>query len=292
MWATWEQAAVAAVVAGLVWVVLRDGQSRLAAYVAPFAGEFALLSVLYGIWRLARALPLASAGGAVERARDIASLEAWLHLPSELTVQQFVLRHDSLADAATWYYATVHGPALLAFLVWLFVRHRDRYPTWRNVVALVTLGCLIIRFVRVAPPRFLPDLGFVDIAARVGFSVYPGDLSKGVSDQFAAMPSIHVAWAAIVSFGVVAASTSRWRWLFLLHLVVTVLVVAATGDHWWLDGVVAILLIGGALALDTAVRDRLDRRPVPNVPLETEWATVPGQCTKGPDRSSGRGPSR
>ncbi len=260
MWATWEQAAVAAVIAGTVWVALRGVRSRRAAYVAPFAAEFVLLSVLYGIWRLARMLPLATPGGALSRARDIASFEAWLHLPSELTVQRFVLRHDSLAEAATWYYAIVHVPAVIGFLVWLFVRHRDHYPPWRNALALVTLGCLIIRFVRVAPPRFLPDLGFVDLASRVGYSVYPGDVSTGVSDQFAAMPSIHVAWAAIVSLGVVAAGTSRWRWLFLLHVVVTLLVVAATGDHWWLDGVVALQLLAGALILDTAVRGWLDRR--------------------------------
>ena len=243
-----------AVVAGLVWLALRGVRTRLAAYLAPVAAEVVLLSVLYGIWRLARMLPLATADGAVSRARDIAALEAWLHLPSELALQHFVLRHDSLADAATWYYASVHGPAVVGFLVWLFVRHRDHYPRWRNALALVTLGCLVIRFVRVAPPRFLADLGFVDLASRVGYSVYPGDVSQGVSDQFAAMPSIHVGWAAVVSFGVVAAGTSRWRWLFLLHVAVTVLVVAATGDHWWLDGVAAVLLLAGALALDTAVR--------------------------------------
>jgi hypothetical protein len=260
MWATWDQAAIAAGVAGVLWLVLRGSGSRRAAYAAPFLAEFALLSVLYAFWRLARKLPLATVDGAVSRARDLASLEAWLHLPSELTLQRFVLRHELLADAVTAYYAIVHVPALLAFLVWLFVRHRDQYPRWRNALALVTLGCLIIRYVRVAPPRFLADLGFVDLAQRVGYSVYPGDVSQGVSDQFAAMPSIHVGWAAIVSCGIVAAGTSRWRWLFLLHLFLTVLVVAATGDHWWLDGAVALLLLAGALALDGGVRRRLARR--------------------------------
>ena len=42
--------------------------------------------------------------------------------------------------------------ALIAFLVWMFFRHRDQYPHWRNGLALVTAGCLVIRFVRVAPP--------------------------------------------------------------------------------------------------------------------------------------------
>ena len=163
-------------------------------------------------------------------------------------------------DLTTSYYATVHVPALIAFLVWLFVRHRDKYPHWRNGLALVTAWCLVIRFVRVAPPRFLPDLGYVDMGQQYGMSVYATDPTTGVSDQFAAMPSIHVAWAAVVSFGIIAASTSRWRWFFLLHVVLTMLVVSATGNHWWMDGIVAIGLLAGSLAVDTAVRGYFQRR--------------------------------
>jgi len=111
----------------------------------------------------------------------------------------------------------------------------------------------VIRFVRVAPPRFLADLGYIDLAERFGMSIY-GPVGTGVSDQFAAMPSIHVAWAAVVSLGVVSVSTSRWRWVFLLHLVFTMLAVSATGNHWWLDGLVAIALLVGGLQIDNRVR--------------------------------------
>ena len=151
-------------------------------------------------------LPIASTDGAIPRAHDIASFQNWLHLPSELSLQRFVIAHERLADLTTWYYATVHVPALIAFLVWLFFRHRDQYPHWRNGLALVTACCLVIRFIRVAPPRFLPDLGYVDLSHDFGPSVYSADPTTGVSDQFAAMPSIHVAWAAVVSFGIIAAA--------------------------------------------------------------------------------------
>ncbi|MEO8163375.1 MAG: phosphatase PAP2 family protein, partial [Ilumatobacteraceae bacterium] len=104
-----------------------------------------------------------------------------------------------------------------------------------------------------APPRFLPDLGYIDLATRFGLSIY-GPVGKGVSDQFAAMPSIHVGWAAVVSFGIVAAGTSRWRWLFLVHLVMTTLAVTATGNHWWLDSIAAIILLGVALLIDSLGR--------------------------------------
>jgi hypothetical protein len=60
-----------------------------------------------------------------------------------------------------------------------------------------------------------------------------------------------------VSFGIVAASTSRWRWLALLHVIITIIVVSATGNHWWLDGIVAIALLGIGLAIDTAIRRRV-----------------------------------
>lgn len=59
--------------------------------------------------------------------------------------------------------------------------------------------------------------------------VLPVQAGTGVSDQFAAMPSIHVAWAAVVVFGVISASTSHWRWVIAAHLPITILVVAAAG---------------------------------------------------------------
>ena len=251
---------MAALLSGLVWLAVRLRPSRLTPHLAPVTAEFALIATLYAVWRLARMLPLASTHGAIQRAHDIASFQDWLHLPSELSLQQFVLAHARLADLNTFYYATLHVPALIAFLVWMFYRHRDQYPHWRNGLALVTACCLVIRFIRVAPPRFLPDLGYVDMGQQYGMSVYATDPTTGVSDQFAAMPSIHVAWAAVVSFGIFAVSTSRWRWFFLLHVVLTMVVVSATGNHWWLDGIVAIGLLAGSLAVDTAVRNYFRRR--------------------------------
>lgn len=262
---------MAALLSVAVALVLRRwwSASRVTAVVAPAAQEFALVAGLYSVWRVARQLPLAQDEGAIERARQIVRLQEDLHLPSELSLQRFVLDHDWLARFTNAYYATVHVPALLVFLVWLYARHRESYPHWRNGLVILTACCLVIRFVRVAPPRFLPDLGYVDLSVRYGLSVY-GPVGTGVSDQFAAMPSIHVGWAAVVSFGVVAAGTSRWRWVFLLHVVLTMLVVSASGNHWWLDGIVAIALLVAGLVVDTRVRRYLARRrsdPVDPAPV-------------------------
>jgi hypothetical protein len=179
-----------------------------------------------------------------------------------LSLQHFVLRHDWLAQFSNAYYAIAHVPALIAFLVWLFVRHRDLYSRWRNSLAILTAFCMIIRFVRVAPPRFLPDLGYIDLSAHYGMSL-SGPGGTGVSDQFAAMPSIHVGWAAVVSFGIVAASTSRWRCIFLVHVILTMIVVSATGNHWWLDGIVAIVLLMIGLGMDETVRRLVTSRRSP-----------------------------
>ncbi len=277
-WPTWEQAAIAAVLSGTIAILLawrrrtdvvRTGESgadrgasapasresSAPSFAEALTTEFALLSGLYAIWRVARKLPLAQDEGAIERARTIVDIQDAMLLPSELSLQEFILRHDWLGWPTTLYYAVLHVPALIAFLVWLFVWHRDAYPHWRNGLVFLTGTCLVIRFWRVAPPRFLVDLGYQDLSEIFGPSIY-GPVGTGVSDQFAAMPSIHVGWAAVVSFGVVAASTSRWRWLALLHVIITAIVVSASGNHWWLDGIVAIALLAVGLWIDGVVRRR------------------------------------
>ncbi len=246
-WVTWDQAVVGAIVAGAISLIVRRfSPTKSRDFVVAICTEFALLASLYALWRLARVLPLDQPEGAIERARQINTLQQNLFFPTELSLQHFVLDHEWLARLFNFYYAIAHMPATIAFLIWLFVRYRTVYPRWRNCLAFLTGASLVIRYIRVAPPRFLPDLGYIDLATRYGLSVY-GPVGTGVSDQFAAMPSIHVGWAAIVSFGIVAASTSRWRWIFMLHFVVTMLAVSATGNHWWLDGIAAVALLGIAL---------------------------------------------
>ncbi len=256
-WVTWNQAITASGISIVIaYCFTRIASTPRRDFIIAICREFSLVTFLYTLWRLAMVLPLDQPVGAISRARAINSLQQILFLPSELSLQRFVMQYEWLARATNFYYAVVHVPATVAFLVWLFTRHRDKYPHWRNALAMLTAACLVIRYVRVAPPRFLPDLGYVDLATRYGLSVY-GPVGTGVSDQFAAMPSIHVGWAALVSFGIVAASTSKWRWLFATHIVITMLAVSATGNHWWLDGIAAIALLAIALRIDTCLRRRL-----------------------------------
>jgi len=147
------------------------------------------------------------------------------------------------------YYIVFHVAPLGVFLVWLYVRHRERFPHWRNQLGFASLVCQAIQFVPVAPPRFFPQYGFVDTAARYGPAVYH---SGGLGDpgQLAAMPSMHVAWAMIVGIGSMSVTRSRWRWLGAAHALLTVMAVTLTAYHWLADGIVAtaVLLIGMAIA--------------------------------------------
>ena len=273
-WASWDQAALAALFSVTLALVLsRLRPTKLSLILIPAAREFGFISSIYSIWRLARMLPLAQEEGALDRARQLARLQDAFHLPTELATQQWVMEHDWLVRFTTVYYATLHVPALIAFMVWLFFRHRDQYQRWRTALSVLTAFCLVIRFMRVAPPRFLPELGFVDLSDRIGLSVY-GPVGSGVSDQFAAMPSIHVAWAAVVSFGVFSVTTSRWRWVILPHVFITIGVVAATGHHWWLDSIVALALLGVALVIDRVGRQWAARARPPEARGHYQTAPV------------------
>jgi hypothetical protein len=154
---------------------------------------------------------------------------------------------------ANVFYAYAHLNGMAIFVVWLWWRHRDVYPRARTVIIVSTLACLVVQSVPVAPPRLLPEFGFVDTALRDGSSVY-GPFGSGMANQLAAMPSVHVGWAVIVGWYIWWAAPRRWRWIGPLHSVLTVLVVVVTANHWWLDGVVAAGFVALAMAASAVWR--------------------------------------
>ncbi len=213
----------------------------------PYLRESAIVAALYSLWQLAASASVLDGGGAFDRARWIVRVEADWGLPREASVQRLIGGHPLLVQSANWYYAVMHFSALGAVLLWLFIRHRDRYPEVRNVLVLLTASALLIELVPVAPPRLLPQLGFVDTAARYGQSVY--NISGISVDQLSAMPSVHVGWALLVAWAVLSVSTARYRWWVLAHPALTVFVVIATANHFWLDGIVAAVLLGSSIGL-------------------------------------------
>ncbi|HEV7205395.1 MAG TPA: phosphatase PAP2 family protein [Jatrophihabitans sp.] len=240
---TWQHSVeVAAVLAATGGAMALSARSRVR-NAGAFLRETAVIGVLYGLWRLAGEISQSGVDHAFDRARWIQRIEGYLPLPSEHAVQHAILGHSHVVQAANLYYATMHMTTMLVFLIWLFVRHRDRYRPIRMTMAWTTLACLLIQLTPVAPPRLLAHSGLVDTGLLYNQSVYSNGLAF---DQMSAMPSVHVAWAVCVGWYVWRVSPSRWRWAGPAHAVITILVVVATGNHWWLDGIVAVALLAAS----------------------------------------------
>lgn len=235
---SWEHAEQTAGVLAVVGATMALSRFRAIRAVGAFARETATIGVLYGLWELAGRISVAGTDRAYQRARWIQRFERELPLPSERSMQQAILDHHLLVQGANLYYAAMHLTTMLLFLIWLFVRHREQYRPVRQVMAWTTLGCLLIQLMPVAPPRMLP--GIIDTGLLYDQSVYSSGLAI---DQLSAMPSVHVAWAVLVGYYVWRVSPSRWRLIGPLHATITILVVVVTGNHWWLDGIVAVLVL-------------------------------------------------
>jgi hypothetical protein len=215
--------------------------------------ELAMVLGLYALWMIAGHLAVTQDTGAIQHGQWVWDVERAMHLPNEHTLQQWALHSHLFVRVLNVYYAFEHVPSLILFLVWLFFRHRDRYPRYRNVLALTTLTCLLIQLIPVAPPRLMPNLHIIDTGALLGPNVYQA-VGHGGPDQFSAMPSVHIAWAALITYTVIKVSPSPWRWLMALHLALVFAAVTFTGYHYWLDGIVAIIIIAVMFQVEAAGR--------------------------------------
>ena len=275
---SWREAAILSAVLFGLTLLFRSSRAGVLKSVAPVAREIAVLAGLYALWQFAGTTSLQHTEGAFARARWIVRVERDWHLPSEIRAQDLITGHPWLVEMINLYYATMHFAALFVLLVWMFLRHRDRYAYWRTTIVLLTALCLLVQLLPVAPPRLLPEFGFVDTAAEYGQSVYAA-LSAVGPDQLSAMPSVHVGWAVLVAIAAWTLTTSRWRWLGVGHAVATVFVVVATANHFWLDGIVASALLGFVLVLqDRAIRLgrylSVRRAQIPVTSLDREPATA------------------
>jgi PAP2 superfamily len=252
-----EAAAAAAGLAAAAGFGRLSGRPKLVA-AAAFAGETGLILGLFALWQLAGSFAVTGTSGALTRGRWIWHLERTIHLPSEAGVQRAFLPHPAAVQVLDLYYATLHFPVLIACLIWLFVWHRRQYRHVRTTLVLFTASCLLLQLIPVAPPRMLAGIGMVDTAIRYGQSVY-GSVAGFNADQLSAMPSVHVGWALLVALVVVQVSRSRWRWLALAYPGLTVLAVTVTANHYWLDGMVAALLLALVLLVQRATRVALGR---------------------------------
>jgi hypothetical protein len=208
--------------------------------------ELVLLAVMLWLYKYVRFLINGRTTEAFENAQRILEWERWLGLDSESALQRLVLPHEGLVVGLNRYYVSAHFAGTVAFLIWAFVRSHLDYQKVRRVLIASTLAALCIHVLfPLAPPRMMS--GFVDTMVRFGPNPYENEAVTGFTNQFAAMPSLHVGWSIIVAYGVIRIARSPWRWFILVHPVVTSVAVVLTANHYWLDGVVAAAIVAWAI---------------------------------------------
>jgi hypothetical protein len=200
--------------------------------------EFVILGVMLWLYKYVRFLIKGRTAEAFENAHRVLHWERWLGLDSESALQRLILPHRTLVVGLNRYYVSIHFVGTVAFLVWAFVRSHVDYQKLRRVLIATTLCSLCIHVLfPLAPPRMMS--GFVDTMVRFGPNPYTSSAVKSFTNQFAAMPSLHVGWSIIVAYGVIRIARTPWRWLVVIHPIMTSLAVVLTANHYWLDGVVA-----------------------------------------------------
>ncbi|MRH90787.1 inositol phosphorylceramide synthase [Nocardia sp. SYP-A9097] len=216
--------------------------------------QLVVITVLYLTYRIGRLLAADEQTHALANARTLLTWEDRLQMPNEQTLQSIFAGHDFLAVPANLYYATAHFAVAICALLWLWTFRPMYYRVTRNLMVALTAAALALHMlIPLAPPRMLPEYGFVDLAAEYGQSVYGPPDTDTLSNQYAAMPSLHVGWALLLAMGLIAATRTPWRWLLLLHPLITTLVVVATGNHYWFDALTAIALLAVATLLHPPV---------------------------------------
>lgn len=258
----------ASVAAGLLVVLAiaaRPWGRRWTGWIAAAAFETAVVCSLFALWQLANGLTHGHEQGGLAHGRDVWHLERAMHLPSEASAQQLILGHHTVVRAVNYYYATAHLTGMVVFLVWLWLRHRDRYAQWRNVVAVFTGLSLLVEMVPVAPPRLIGNTGLVDTAMLYGQSVYTF-VGSNLADQYAALPSIHVGWAVLIAIAVVRCGQGWAKWFVAVgHGLGTFLIVVVTANHYWLDGVSAVAVLAVAWVAVRALTRVTERFRIPQI---------------------------
>lgn len=211
------------------------------------ATELGVISSVFLLYRWGRMFTQDADGEAMRNARSVIDFERALGIFSERTVQGWTLGSHWLVDVLNRYYVLVHFPVTIAFLVWMYLRHHTAYRFVRTWFVAVTLSALVIHVgFPLAPPRMTS--GFVDTLRMYGPRIYSNDPRRSVANQFAAMPSLHFGWAFMLACGFVAIKRSRRSVVVLVHPAITLLAIVATGNHYWIDAIIA-----GFLAVSVAV---------------------------------------
>jgi membrane-associated phospholipid phosphatase len=210
-----------------------------------------LIAAVYVGYSLVRSVVDGSAQRAEDNAERIVDIERSLGLLHERSIQRF-LDDPAVIRPLNTFYALAHFAVTLAILLWLFLGRRT-YARWRNTLMATTVLALVgYALFPLMPPRLYAYDGIVDTLVVHGAPwTYGGESVGGLTNQYAAMPSLHVAWALWCSSALWSESRHRvLRVVAVAYSFVAIVAVIATGNHYFLDvvGAVVVLAIGGAAA--------------------------------------------
>jgi hypothetical protein len=221
--------------------------TRRGDHAVRWAGELGLLVFLYAGYIAARAAMGVHIGAARLRGQQILDVEAWSHVDVERPLNALLTSVPPLGLLFAYLYATLHYVVTPAVLVWIALRRRDGYRPARNALLAATAIALVgYWLLPTAPPRLL-GTGFTDTMATfsgVGWWGQAASAPRGMealSNQYAALPSLHVGWAMWVAICLRRHSRSpllrRWVWTYPALMAV---VVMATANHYLLDALAGI----------------------------------------------------
>jgi hypothetical protein len=245
--------------------------------------EIVLLGAVYLMYDGVRLLAAASHGEAYANARHVQGLERSLDLAHELAINHAVSDRPLLGVTMSYAYATLHYLVTPMVLVWLWRSRPWQYRGARTALVVATLiGLLGFWFFPTAPPRMLP--GFTDTLAQYhdwgwwgGAASAPKGLG-GLTNEFAAMPSLHVGWAAWCGWQLAANSPRPWvRVAGVAYPLFMFAVVVGTANHYIADTIagLAVILAGAGLAHVGTVLRCHPRRPLWSIAGARKPATPP-----------------
>ena len=256
----------------------------------PWRTELGLVAALYLGYSAARFLFHVDRGAALEHARALLGLERAMHLAVEGRVNALLSAWQPVAVVASYWYAVPHYIVTPVVLGWAYRRRAGQYRRVRNaLLSASAAGLVCFALLPMAPPRMLP--GFVDtLAVTSPYGWWSGDASAprglgGLTNEFAAMPSLHVGWALWVAW--VGGTLARRRWVRVvaaLYPVATTVVVLGTANHFLLDAVAGAVVIAGGIRLSTMDAGTARRNSRHRHPLGPQFTASEGKESDRVDR--------
>lgn len=233
--------------------------------------EVLLIAVSYWTYSLIRNAVPEQKAAALANADWIWKTEHTLGIAVEQTVNHAVNSVTWLVVGMNYYYATLHFIMTIGVLVWIYRFHPGRYAATR-LVLFATTGVALVGyyFYPLAPPRLMNGPDFVDtvLVHHTWGSMASGNL-KHMSNQYAAMPSMHIGWSLWCGLTIFAVASAPWaRILGLLYPAATLIVIVSTANHFWLDAVGGMLCLAFGFTVSRAWYGSLPHR-LPRKPEET-----------------------